>query len=270
MELPTLFWQILGGSAAIVFLTMSIAAIFAAKWKNAGIVDVIWGSSFAILAIAYALLGPGDTLHCLLIAGMVAIANGRLAVHLLQRFRHEFPEEDRRYGETRKAWDEKKLPTDWLFYGIFLIQGIMVVLLSAPFLLVCFNPATQLDALDWTALGLWTVAFIGEAIADAQLKAFKAKAENKGKICQDGLWAYSRHPNYFFEWLLWCAYFLFALSAPGGIWTIYAPLLMLFFLIKVSGVELSEKQSLKSRGDAYRDYQKRTSAFIPWFKLNKA
>src|SRR3954466_10737894 len=102
MVLPTHFWQILGGSAAGVLVTMSVAAIFAAKWKNAGIVDVIWGSSFAVLAVVYALLGPGDTLHCLLIAGMVALANGRLALHLLQRFSHEFPEEDKRYGETRQ------------------------------------------------------------------------------------------------------------------------------------------------------------------------
>jgi steroid 5-alpha reductase family enzyme len=105
-----------------------------------------------------------------------------------------------------------------------------------------------------------------EWLADRQLTLFKKEPENKGLVCQLGLWRYSRHPNYFFEWLVWVAFFVIACSSEYGIWTIYSPLLMLFLLLKVSGVPLAEKQSLQSKGDLYRQYQATTSEFFPWFR----
>jgi len=113
---------------------------------------------------------------------------------------------------------------------------------------------------------LWVIAICGESLADRQLDAFKANPANRGKVCESGLWYYSRHPNYFFEWLIWVAFFLFALPAPWGWATIVAPALMLFFLLRVTGIPYTEQQSLRSRGAAYRQYQRSTSAFVPWFK----
>ncbi len=111
---------------------------------------------------------------------------------------------------------------------------------------------------------LFIVAFLGEIVADAQLAAFKRNPACAGKVCNAGLWRYSRHPNYFFEWLIWVAFFLYALGSPHGWAGFISPLLMLIFLTKVTGIPPAEAQSLKSRGDAYREYQRRTSAFVPW------
>jgi steroid 5-alpha reductase family enzyme len=108
------------------------------------------------------------------------------------------------------------------------------------------------------------VAIAGESLADAQLAAFKRRAA-KGQVCDAGLWRYSRHPNYFFEWLVWVAYFLFALGSPHGWLAFVGPASILFLLLRVTGIPLTEEQSLRSKGDAYRRYQRTTSAFVPWF-----
>jgi len=113
---------------------------------------------------------------------------------------------------------------------------------------------------------LFCLALTGEAIADRQLAHFKSAPANRSNVCDVGLWHYSRHPNYFFEWLIWCAFFIYAMQSPAGIWTIVAPILMLLFLTKMSGIPLAEKQSLKSKGQKYIDYQQTTSPFVPWFK----
>jgi steroid 5-alpha reductase family enzyme len=112
---------------------------------------------------------------------------------------------------------------------------------------------------------LWLGAIAGEALADRQLQRFKADPANRGAVCQRGLWRYSRHPNYFFEWLVWVAYFVMALASPWGWLTLYCPALMLYFLLRVTGIPLTEQLSLQARGTAYAEYQRRTSAFVPWW-----
>jgi steroid 5-alpha reductase family enzyme len=107
-------------------------------------------------------------------------------------------------------------------------------------------------------------AITGEALADAQLAAFKRDAANRGRVCEAGLWRYSRHPNYFFEWLIWVAYFVFAVGSPWGWVALIGPASILYLLLRVTGIPMTEEQSLRSRGDAYRRYQRTTSAFIPW------
>lgn len=109
------------------------------------------------------------------------------------------------------------------------------------------------------------VALAGEALADRQLAAFKADPGSRGRACRAGLWRYSRHPNYFLEWLVWVAYAAFALTSPWGWTSAYAPLLMLFFLLRVTGIPMAEEQALRSRGADYREYQRTTSALFPWF-----
>ena len=113
---------------------------------------------------------------------------------------------------------------------------------------------------------IWLIAVGGESVADWQLKQFRGNPANKGKICQQGLWCYSRHPNYFFEWLVWVSFFVFALGAPWGWTSVFCPALMLFFLLRVTGIPMTEELSVRSKGEAYRQYQRTTSPFVPWFK----
>jgi steroid 5-alpha reductase family enzyme len=124
--------------------------------------------------------------------------------------------------------------------------------------------------LEVAGLILWAVALMGEGLADAQLARFKRENQEPKAICQVGLWRYSRHPNYFFQSLLWWALFLMALPAVGGWWAILAPVAMLHFLLNVTGIPLTEKLSVEKRGEVYREYQRTTSAFVPWFPSNKS
>jgi steroid 5-alpha reductase family enzyme len=141
---------------------------------------------------------------------------------------------------------------------------VSVVLLGAAFLVVCLNPAPALHPLEIAGTVLWLIAISGEALADAQLAAFKRHAANQGKVCDAGLWRYSRHPNYFFEWLIWVAFLVFALGSPWGWVAIIGPASILYLLLRVTGIPMTEEQSIRSRGDAYRRYQRTTSAFVPW------
>jgi len=150
-------------------------------------------------------------------------------------------------------------------FGFFQLQAFSVVVLAAAFALACLNPAPALQPLEIAGAILWLVAFGGEALADAQLAAFKRDPANQGAVCSRGLWHYSRHPNYFFEWLIWVAYFVFALASPLGWIAAIGPLSILFLLLRVTGIPLTEEQAIRSKGAAYRRYQATTSAFIPWF-----
>jgi steroid 5-alpha reductase family enzyme len=131
--------------------------------------------------------------------------------------------------------------------------------------LALHDPLKGIEELE--TAGAWTflVAFLGELAADWQLSRFKSDPKNKGKVCNVGLWRYSRHPNYFFEWLIWVSFALVASSAQYGYWGFLSPALILYFLLRVSGIPATEEQALRSKGDAYRRYQKSTSAFVPWF-----
>ncbi len=132
--------------------------------------------------------------------------------------------------------------------------------------MAALNPEPTLAPLEYAGTALWMVALAGEAVADAQLAAFKRDPASKGQVCQRGLWTYSRHPNYFFEWLIWVAWALFGMASPYGWISILCPLLMFYFLFRVTGIPATEAQSLRSKGEAYRRYQQTTSAFVPWFR----
>jgi steroid 5-alpha reductase family enzyme len=120
--------------------------------------------------------------------------------------------------------------------------------------------------LEYIGVGVWAISIVGEGIADAQLKMFKNNPANKGKVCSQGLWNYSRHPNYFFESMIWVGYFLFALNADYGWLAILSPITILFLVLKLTGIPMTEEQSLRSKGDLFREYQRTTSVFVPWFK----
>ncbi len=235
--------------------------LVARRMDNYGIVDIAWSYAFGALAAFYALAGPGWPVRRALLAAMAVLWSARLGTHLAIRVIGHHPVEDGRYQQLRKDWAGNFTTK---MAGFFQMQAGSVVLLGAAFLIACLNPTPALHPLELAGAALWLIAISGEALADAQLAAFKRQAANKGKVCDVGLWHYSRHPNYFFEWLIWVAYFVFALGSPWGWVAIIGPASILYLLLRVTGIPMTEEQSLRSRGDAYRRYQSTTSAFVPW------
>jgi steroid 5-alpha reductase family enzyme len=245
----------------------SAAFLLARRMNNYGIVDIVWSYAFGGLAVLYAWLGTGWPLRRVLFAALVILWSVRLGSHLFRRVMGHHPEEDSRYREMRVRWAANFA---WEMFKFFQWQALSVVVLGLPFLLVALNPAPQLHPLEVAGACLWFIALVGEALADAQLAAFKRNPANRGRVCDVGLWRASRHPNYFFEWLVWVAYFVFALASPWGWLSIISPLAILYLLLRVTGIPMTEEQLLRSRGEAYRTYQRTTSAFFPWFRRRAA
>jgi steroid 5-alpha reductase family enzyme len=241
---------------------MALTWRLAIRIGNAGIVDIAWAAGFAPLVIFYAAAGGGAPARRGLIAVMVSLWSLRLGTYLYVRVSAHHPLEDQRYARLRRQWGAQ---VNRKMFGFFQLQAALLALLSVPWLLVCLNRHPRLQPLEGAGCLLWLIAISGEALADRQLQHFKAEPANRRAVCQTGLWRYSRHPNYFFEWLVWLAYFVVALGSPWGWLTLYCPALMLYFLLRVTGIPLTEQLSLQSKGSAFADYQRRTSAFVPWF-----
>lgn len=258
-------------TAAAVAWVLS-ASLMAALWlwhrrlRNVGVVDVGWTTSVGAAAVLYAVVGPGDRTRRWLIAGMVVVWSARLSTYLLRDRVFGAPE-DPRYAELRRAGS---LAAAGSFFYFFQAQALLAVLFSVPALVAAFNPEPRLSAFEVAGLTLWCVALVGEATADRQLARCKARPESRGKTCRDGLWRYSRHPNYFFEWLVWVGGALFALGSPHGWIALACPALMLYLIFRVTGIPATEAQALRTKGDDYRRYQRTTSAFVPWFPRRAA
>ena len=257
--------------SALVLIALALAglcALFAAlylvarRYDNYGVVDVAWAYAFGLLALFYAATASGWPVRRALIASLALIWSLRLGTHLAIRVIGHHPVEDGRYLQLRKDWAANFVSKMFWF---FQMQAASVVLLGAAFIVAALNPAPSLHPLEIAGAVLWLIAISGEALADAQLAAFKRNPANKGQVCAVGLWRTSRHPNYFFEWLIWVGFFVFALGSPWGWVAILGPVSILYLLLRVTGIPMTEEQSLRSRGDAYRRYQATTSAFIPWF-----
>ncbi|HNB21199.1 MAG TPA: DUF1295 domain-containing protein [Candidatus Melainabacteria bacterium] len=246
-----------------VSVLLTALFLLSKKLKNAGIVDVFWAASFGLISIAFALVSPGLLERKILLLLAVLPWSFRLTYYLFQRVLKEHPHEDSRYAALRREWGDK---ADMMMYLVFLFQGALITILSAPFIITAADDHPGLRIAEIAGALVCLVGTVGESIADEQLRKFKTDPQNRGKVCSSGLWNYSRHPNYFFEFVVWVGIFVIASAAPLGIYTVYCPLLMLFFLTKMTGIKISEEQSLKSRGEAYRLYQETTSAFFPWFK----
>jgi steroid 5-alpha reductase family enzyme len=249
-------------AAAALVAGFALVHLLARGIDNYGVVDIAWSYAFGAVALGYVLLGRGWFVRRALIGALVLVWSLRLGTHLLIRVSRHHPEEDTRYRQLRKDWAAR---FHWKMAGFFQLQALSVVLLSLPFLLACRNPAPALGGWEIAGTALWLLAITGEALADAQLAAFRRDPANRGQVCSAGLWRYSRHPNYFCEWLVWVAYFAFACGSPWGWVSVLSPACILWLLLRVTGVPMTEAQSLRNRGDAYRAYQRTTSAFFPWF-----
>ncbi len=242
----------------VTALVMVLLWLRQKRTKNAGIVDVTWATGVGALAIAFAAVADGEPIRRSLVGLCAGVWSLRLALHLLRRMTGR--PEDGRYADLRTRWGTR---TEVYFFAFFQIQALWVVLFAVPMAVAARNPS----ALGWTDLAavlVWLVSIAGESIADLQLGRFVSREENAGKVCRAGLWRYSRHPNYFFEWLHWWAYVLFAIGSNGVWFTAAGALVMLYFLLRVTGIPPTEARALSSRGEAYREYQQTTSAFVPW------
>lgn len=246
-------------------LSLAMAGAWAAQraTRNAGWVDAIWSFATGAAGVAYALAarpdGPGARQW--VIVAMVAAWSLRLGLHIVARTRGAA--EDRRYAVFRAEWGAR---FEWRMFGFLQIQAAAAALLALSVLLAARAPRTGIGGADLAGAAVLVVAVIGEAVADAQLARFRADPRNHGGVCDRGLWGWSRHPNYFFEWLGWCAWPLLAI-APGAPWgwlAVSGPAFMYWLLVYVSGIPPLERQMLASRGDLFRDYQARVSAFVPW------
>jgi steroid 5-alpha reductase family enzyme len=245
-----------------LWLLAAILMTFGWRWQrvhtNAGIVDVLWSAGLGCGAIALALCGEGAGRNRFALAVLGGLWGMRLAVHLWTRVRGE--PEDGRYRNLRALWSGDQFK----FFLFFQFQAVLIALFALPFLAVARNPATPRS---WTSIGIaiWLVSVIGESIADRQLARFRADPVNRGRTCRQGLWRYSRHPNYFFEWLHWFTYVCFAQGSPIGWLAWSGPLVMYVFLRWISGIPYTETQALRSRGNDYRAYQRSTPMLFPWF-----
>lgn len=251
------WWLLFGGW--LVMAVVMVLVWLLQRWSgDAGIVDVMWSAGVGALGVVYAALSSGDPWRRLLIGLMAGIWGLRLALYLLQRVRR-LPE-DGRYTTMRQDWGEHAQRNLFIF---FQVQAFWSVLFAVPMLIAAANSAPP-GWLDGLGLVIWIISVAGETIADRQLGRFRLDPDNRGKVCRRGLWYYSRHPNYFFEWLHWWAYVCLGLLAPWGWLTLGGPLVMLYFLFKVTGIPPTEAQAVRTRGEAYRDYQRTTSVFFPW------
>lgn len=237
--------------------------LWARKINNAGVVDIFWSLNFPLIAVLLFFFADGFELRRMLICSMVFLEGSRLGVHLFRRVTAHLDEEEGRYKQLRKEWSPN---ADRRFFWFFQFQAISNVLLAIPFLLAAVNTRETISILEFAGVALWVLGFIGELIADAQLSAFKKDKRNAGKVCDTGLWRYSRHPNYFFQWTMWMAYFIFALGSHFGYLGIIAPAIILYLLLRVTGIPATEEQAVRSKGEAYKRYQRRVSGFVPWFR----
>ncbi|MDP9079799.1 MAG: DUF1295 domain-containing protein [Bacteroidota bacterium] len=242
---------------------MFLVWLWSYKIKNAGVVDIFWSYNFPVIAIILLLLAPGFETRKLLLCSMVIIAGARLGTHLAIRIFKHLHEEEPRYAQIRKEWGANAEPK---MAGFFQMQAASNVLLAIPFFISTLNTNPELSPLEYAGAGLWLISVLGEATADQQLANFKKDPANKGKVCDTGLWGYSRHPNYFFEWLMWLSYFVFALGSPYGYVAIVSPAIILYLLLKVTGIPMTEQQSLRTKGEAFKKYQQQVSVFVPWFR----
>jgi steroid 5-alpha reductase family enzyme len=247
-------WAMMAGFQAVLWLVQRAR-------RDAGVVDVGWAAGLGILALYYAWADDGWLPRRLLLATLVSIWSFRLAFYLLRDRVLHAKEEDGRYQALRAAWGKRAQPWFFLF---FQAQGLLDSILSIPFLIILGRKTGPFTPWALDAVAVWLVAVTGESIADRQLAAWRADPANRGRTCRSGLWAWSRHPNYFFEWLHWWTYPLLAIGAPWAAATLFAPAFMLFFLFKVTGIPATEARALVTRGEDYRRYQREVPMFLPW------
>lgn len=257
--LDELFWLSMAG-ALLASLTFGGAYLYYRLTDNAAVVDAVWASTLGGTGVLYAWLAEGDPTRRAAVAVMAGAWGARLGGHLVRRLAAE--PEDARYARLRESWHSRGWEVHRSMARFYANQALSVVLLAVPFALAAREPTPASRGWLLVAGGVFTAGWLMEAVADAQLRRFRRRVPHGG-VCADGLWGWSRHPNYFGEWLAWVAFALLALPTAWGPLGVLAPAAMLYLLLRVTGVPLTEAHLLATRGDAYRAYQARVSRFVP-------
>ena len=240
-----------------LFVYMTFWYIVSLILKRNDVADIGWGLGFVFLSLIAFFVSEKYGVRAILVNFLVAVWGIRLATHVY--IRNKGKEEDYRYKKWRKEWGKWFYLRSYL--QVYLLQGLFLFLISLPVLFINRNPGEILNLLDFIGVVVWSIGFYFEVVGDYQLKEFIKKEENKGKIMEEGLWKYSRHPNYFGEVTQWWGIWIIALSVPLGIWTIIGPITISFLILKVSGIPMLEKRLEKKEG--FEEYKKRVSKFIP-------
>ncbi len=265
--MTVLYLEALAGIAVSLSILMAMAWMVQQRTGNSGWVDTIWTFAVGLTGAGSALWpvgGASPNARQWLVAVLVAIWSLRLGLHIARRTAGI--KDDPRYAAFAAEWGVDSPRRMFVFLqnqGFGSIPLVFAIFVAARF------PQAPLRLQDYLGVLILLSGILGEALADAQLKAFRNDPANKGRVCDAGLWRWSRHPNYFFEWFGWLAYPVIAISAdhalsyPWGFASLLAPVFMYWILVHVTGIPPLEQQMLRSRGERYRDYQARTSAFFP-------
>jgi len=262
--------SVLGFLQLLVAVTASLSAMMSVAWlvwsrtRNSGWIDVCWTFGVGFTGVGGALIAApaSPTARPLLVMAAAGIWSLRLGIHIARRTSKIG--DDPRYAALIRGWAGD---APWQMFLLVQKQALVSVPLAASIIVAALNPVLEFRAQDWAAIAVLFSAIAGEGIADRQLAKFRQNAGNRSRVCTTGLWGWSRHPNYFFEWLGWCAYPLIAIDAggtfPWGIAALAAPICMYWLLVHVSGIPPLEAHMLERRPDEFRAYQARTSSFFP-------
>jgi steroid 5-alpha reductase family enzyme len=249
------FFEMIGSAFFSALFVMSGCFTVYFFQRKAQVVDLGWCLSFLLIGVFYFLIGEGLFIRRFLLLIALTLWFGRLLFSISGRYRGEDP----RYTKIISGWIQENI----LFkvFSLFLFQGMLTVILSFPFLLIASNRG-EFSWFEIAGGSVWFLGFFCQALSDETLKEFK---KHSNLVCKEGFWRFSRHPNYFFEWVMWIGAALAAYPVRFGYLAVISPLLMYYLLRYVSGVPFAEAQSLSSKGDLYREYQEETSEFFPWF-----
>ncbi len=243
--------------AGILFLYMTAFFFLSLIKKRNDVADIAWGLGFVMLAWVSFFLSPETEIRHIILCALVSIWGVRLAEHIY--IRNKGKKEDYRYLEWRRKWGK------WFYlrsyFQVYILQGFLLYTIILPVLFVNKEAGASLGILDFLGVFVWSVGFFFESVGDAQLINFLKNPKNKGKLMTQGLWKYTRHPNYFGEALLWWGVWIIAFSATKSFWLLVSPLVITLLVLKVSGIPMLEKKMVKHPD--FDDYKKRTSIFIP-------
>ncbi len=254
------FFQIYLLGLAGIMVMMILLWLISIPIKNVSIVDIFWGLGFVLSASIFYVFADGNEVRKLLVLGLAGIWGIRLSIYLAWRnlgkgedFRYQKFRQD--YGPHRYWWVS--------FFQVFLLQGLLMWLVSAPLLGGQFYSNSDPGLPDAAGVLIWLIGFIFEAGGDFQLARFKSNPANRGKLLKTGLWRFTRHPNYFGDAAIWTGFGLISMGA-GSYLPVLGSVIMIVLIIKVSGVAMLEKTLLQTKPD-YQEYARKTSSFIPWF-----
>lgn len=244
--------------ASYLFFQMLFVWVIAKHINNPSIVDVAWPIGLSVSGFIY-LFSQELHLRLFVIMLLLFIWGTRLAAYLyFSRIKKGIV--DKRYLKLSENW---KFAQSLRFLLNFELQGLFIFIISIPLLFAASQQHTYLNFLDYCGISLCLLGILGETIADLQLQGFKKN--NPGKVCNLGLWRFSRHPNYFFDWLTWCGFTCFSLQANNGWLSLSSPLLLFLIMTKITG-PMTEQGSISAKGELYLDYQRKTAPFFPWFR----